>query len=267
MRTGKQNDWLAWVLPALAAALLIGLWSAAKQAFAVPSYLLPSPGEVMRAAWNERAALWPAAVTTFSGALIGFAAAGTVGFATAVGLASSRWARSAVYPLVLVLQMIPVIVLAPIIVIWFGQGLQSVSLIAFLITFFPVVANTTQGMLSADRNQLDLFRMCGATRWQELRLLRIPGAMPYFLTGLQIAASLAMIGAIAGEFFAGSAAGGRSGGLGFLVIVYNAQVKTPALFATGFTACFAGFLFVGATLLARWLILRRWHESARPLEE
>ena len=132
--------------------------------------------------------------------------------------------------------------------------------IAFLIGFFPVVANATQGLISTDANMVDLFRMANAGRLQEMFLLRVPYALPHYLTGLRIAASLAMIGAIAGEFFAGNSAGG-TGGLGFMVIIYFAQLKTAALFATGFMACFCGFIFVSAVVGLNWLLLRKWHDS------
>jgi NitT/TauT family transport system permease protein len=156
--------------------------------------------------------------------------------------------------------MIPVVVLAPVLVIWLGPGLPSVTAVTFLIGFFPIVANTTQGLISTEQNMVDLFRMCNATKTQEILLLRVPFALPYFLTGLRIAGSLAMIGAIAGEFFAGSSAGG-TGGLGFMVIIYNAQLKIPALFATGLTACLGGFLFVSLVLWLNWLLLHQWHDS------
>ena len=156
--------------------------------------------------------------------------------------------------------MMPVTILAPIFVLWLGQGLPSIVAITFVIGFFPVVANTTMGFISVDRNLRELFLMCSATRAQEVRYLRIPGAMPYFLTGMKIAGTLAPIGAIVGDFLAGSAQGGV-GGIGYMTISYFSQLKTPALFATGLVACVMGFLFVGGVNWLHWRLLHSWHDS------
>jgi NitT/TauT family transport system permease protein len=168
--------------------------------------------------------------------------------------------KQSFYPYILMLQMTPVIILAPIFVLWLGQGLPSIVAVTFMICFFPVVANTTMGLLSADRNLRELFTMCNATRGQEIRYLRIPGAMPYFLTGMKIAATLAPIGAITGDFLVGSAQNGEAG-IGFMTIAYFSQLKIPALFATGMIACLLGFIFVGASSYLHWLVLHQWHDS------
>lgn len=248
------------LLPVLTGLLILAVWYGVRIVGDIEPYILPTPGEILRAALVERTVLFSAAMTTMQGALLGFLAAAIVGFALALVLAFSRSVRYALYPHVLVVQMFPVIVLAPIFVLWVGPGLPSVARIAFLISFFPVVANATQGLISTDANSVDLFRMANASRLQEMIMLRIPHALPDTLTGLRIAASLAMIGAIAGEFFAGNSAGG-TGGLGFMVIIFFAQMKTAALFATGFVACLCGFTFVSAVVLLNWLLLRKWHDS------
>ena len=180
--------------------------------------------------------------------------------AIALGLGGARWLRTGLYPWLLVLQMTPVIVLAPIIVLWAGPGLPGIITVTFLISFFPIVVNTTQGLLSAEAPVVDLFRMYGATRLQELRMLRLPTAMPFFLAGLRIAATLAPIGAIFGEYLVGNASGG-TGGLGFLVYTYNVQIKIPALFATALVSCSLGFIFVAAVSWLNWIVLHSWHDS------
>jgi len=175
-------------------------------------------------------------------------------------LALSLRIKESLYPFVLILQMTPVIILAPIFVLWLGQGLPSIVAITFMICFFPIVANTTMGFMSVERNLRELFVMCNATRGQEIRYLRVPAAMPYFLTGMKIAGTLAPIGAITGDFLAGSAQNGV-GGLGFMTITYFSQLKTPALFATGMVACLLGFLFVLGVNGLHWLLLHQWHDS------
>lgn len=251
---------LVWLLPIVTGLAVIGLWYAVRAASGLQSWILPTPFEIMGAAWKEKARLVNAAGSTAIGALLGFLLAGTTAFATSLLLGVSRSLRAGLYPWLLVLQMTPVIVLTPIIVLWAGPGLPGIVTITWLISFFPIVANMTQGLLSTDMNHVALFRMANATRLQEMLYLRVPSAMPYYLAGLRIAATLAPIGAIFGEYMVGNASGG-SGGLGFLVYSYNTQIKIPALFATALTSCLLGFIFVAAVAGLNWAVLHKWHDS------
>lgn len=222
--------------------------------------MLPYPHEIWNALLQEREALWLATRSTFTAAIIGFIFSVTVGYLIAMLLASSVLIKRALYPWVLVLQMTPVVILAPIFVIWLGQGLPSITAVTFMIGFFPVVANTTMGLVSTDKQMIDLFTICNASKSQEILLLRVPYSMPYFLTGLKIAGTLAPIGAIAGDIFVGSSSSGAAG-LGFMTIVFNSQLKIPALFATALVACILGFIFVGCVNLLHWWALHNWHDS------
>jgi len=223
-------------------------------------FLLPAPREVARAFVDEGPALWGAAINTGGGALLGFAAAVALSFALALVLSISPLVRASFYPYLMILQMTPIIVMAPILILWVGPGLKSVTIITFLICFFPMVVNTTQGLISTDRNLVDLFRMCRAAKWQEIFLLRVPAALPYFFTGLRIAGTLAPIGAIVGDFYAGNSAGGQ-GGLGFLAIIYSSRFQMGALFATAAVSCLLGFVFVAGVIALSWLALHKWHDS------
>ncbi|MFW6354757.1 MAG: ABC transporter permease, partial [Verrucomicrobiota bacterium] len=149
----------------------------------------------------------------------------------------------------------------PIFVLWYGQGLPSIVAITFMITFFPIVANTTMGLVSTDRQLIDLFTTLNASPRTEVMLQRVPFALPYFLTGLKISGTLAPIGALVGDFYAGEASGGR-GGLGYLVVSYSSQLETAALFATALVACLLGFFFVFGVTYLHWALLHNWHESA-----
>lgn len=251
---------LPWLLPVITGACLIGLWYAIKAVFKIESFVLPAPHEILEAGWKERATLIGAAAITSRGALAGFFTSVALGFALSMFLALSIRIKQAFYPYVLILQMTPVIILAPIFVLWLGQGLPAIVAVTFMICFFPVVANTTMGFISVDKNLRDLFLMCNATKAQELRYLRVPGAMPYFLTGVKIAGTLAPIGAISGDFLAGSSQNGV-GGIGFMTITYFSQLKTAALFATGATACLLGFVFVFGVNALHWFLLHKWHDS------
>jgi len=223
-------------------------------------FVLPYPHEVVTAVWEHRDELIPATLSTAKGAAAGFVASVALSLGLALLLSVSSWIRASLFPYLMVLQLTPIIVVAPILLIWVGQGLISVAIITFLISFFPLVVNTTQGLISTDRNLVDLFRMSRATRWQEILHLRLPAALPYFFTGLRISAILAPIGAVVGDFFAGNAAGGV-GGLGFMTVIYSSNLDTPALFATAGICCVLGFSLAGLVNLANWLCLRHWHES------
>lgn len=250
------------MLPPLVAGLaLLGLWIGSKTAFGLHDFILPGPLDVLSALLREAEPLGKAALVTSAGAMAGFVAALVLGFVMGIALSSFPLLRAGLYPYVLLLQMSPLLATAAIVVIFLDVGLQSVATIAFLIGFFPVVASTLQGMRSVPRGEVDLFRLYGASFLQELFLLRIPSSLPYVFTGAKIAATLAVIGAVTGEIFAGS--GSRATGLGFLILTYKAELKIDALYAATFLCCLLGFAFVGAVLLCRHGFLGKWHESAR----
>jgi NitT/TauT family transport system permease protein len=223
-------------------------------------FLLPAPGAVLAALRENTDVLLRASWNTTEGALLGFGLAILASVAAALTLSLSSLVRVSLYPYLMLLQMTPVIVVAPILILWVGAGLKSVTVITFLICFFPLVVNTTQGLISTDRNLVELFRMWRATRLQQLLLLRVPAALPYFFTGLRIAATLAPIGALVGDYTAGSSAG-DGGGLGFQALIFSSQAKYPALFATAAITCVLGFIFVAIVTGLSWLTLRRWHDS------
>lgn len=272
----KLNHHTIWILPILSGIIIFAMWYAIggymvshtmasqhlehQEADNIRRIMLPYPHEIWQALIEERTVLLQATRNTFTAAIVGFVFSVTVGYLIAMLLASSVLIKRALYPWVLVLQMTPVVILAPIFVIWIGQGLPSITMVTFMIGFFPVVANTTMGLISTDKNLLDLFAICNATKGQEILLLRVPYSMPYFLTGLKIAGTLAPIGAISGDIFVGSSASG-SAGIGFMTIVFNSQLKIPALFATALVACIIGFIFVGCVNLLHWYALRNWHDS------
>ncbi|MEI7553396.1 MAG: ABC transporter permease subunit [Verrucomicrobiota bacterium] len=249
------------LLPAATGALFIVIWYAIRFSIGEEmQFLLPGPGEILAAFRDNGDSLARAALNTTEGALLGFAGAIVVSAALALTLSLSSLVRVSLYPYLMMLQMTPVIIFAPILVLWVGAGLKSVVVITFLICFFPLVVNTTQGLISTDRNLVELFRMYRASRRQEILLLRVPAALPYFFTGLRIAATLAPIGALVGDYTAGSSAG-DGGGLGFQAIIYSSQAKYPALFATAAVTCVLGFVFVAIVLSLSWLALHQWHDS------
>jgi NitT/TauT family transport system permease protein len=254
------------LLPALTGALFLALWLGVHALLDEDNrFLLPTPGAIVEALLENAPALARASLNTAEGALLGFGLAIVVSLLGALAIASSRLVRVSLYPYLLLLQMTPVIVVAPILILWVGAGLKSVVVITFLICFFPLVVNTTQGLVSTDRALVDLFRMWRASRLQQLLLLRLPAALPYFFTGLRIAATLAPIGALVGDYTAGSSAG-DGGGLGFQALIYSSQAKYAALFATAAITCVLGFVFVAIVASLGSLALRRWHDAYEPAD-
>jgi NitT/TauT family transport system permease protein len=253
--------YLIFFLPALTGVLVLSAWYGAHFVLSEDMrFILPNPGQVILALRDNADSLARAALNTTRGALLGFAASVVLSIVFGLILSLSSLVRASLYPYLMILQMTPVIVIAPILVLWVGAGIRSVSIVTFLICFFPLVVNTTQGLISTDRQLVELFRMWRANRWQQLLHLRGPAALPYFFTGLRIAATLAPIGALVGDYTAGSSAG-DGGGLGFQAIIYSSQAKYPALFATAAVTCVLGFIFTAAVLALSWLALHRWHDS------
>ena len=248
------------LLPLGTGILFLLLWYAIKAIWDLHDFILPAPHDVLFAFIEEGPTLLKATGVTFVGAGIGFIASVIVGFALALILVSSPFLRDAFYPYILFMQMAPIIATAAIVVILFGVGLQSVAFIAFLIGFFPIVASTLQGLHSVPDEQREMFQLYNATPMQELLLLRIPNSLPYFFTGAKIAATLAIIGSVTGEIFAGST--NSAGGLGFLIMIYKSELKIDAIYAATLVCCLLGFSFVWLVLYFRHKALRHWHESA-----
>ncbi len=253
------------IAPIGALIFIIAFWYLAIFLFKIESWKFPAFHEVILAGWNKAPQLLESASYTSLTAFFGFITAAVFGFMIALLFSIAPWVKRSLYPWVLFIQMTPIVASAPILVLWFDSPIMSVAAITFLMGFFPVTANTTLGLLSTDQNLLNLFKINGATKIQELLYLRIPNALPYFLNGLKIAASLALIGAIAGEFFAGSPSADTQG-LGYRIIAYHRRSDVPELIATALVACVLGFLFVGSVHLLNWFLLKKWHPSIQQKE-
>lgn len=220
----------------------------------VASYLVPAPSAVFRALLDNRDELATAMSKTSAAALAGFALSTLWGIAIAVLLSSSRAIQRSFYPYAVFFQTVPIIAIAPLLVIWFGYGMKTVIASAFIVSIFPVIANTLQGLLSTDPALLDLFRLYGASRGVTLVKLGFPAALPQILTGLRVASGLAVIGAIVGEFIGGA-------GLGSVVDVARTQQRVDKVFAAVLLASVLGLLLFGLINLISALTLRRWHAS------
>jgi NitT/TauT family transport system permease protein len=225
----------------------------------VPKYKLPLPSDVWRVALNRHDELMGSLWKTTSAALLGFAASTILGIVTAVLLSTSKLVQRAFYPYTIFFQTVPVVAIAPLLVIWFGAGLQSVATCAFIVSVFPVIANTLSGLLSTDPALRDLFKLYGASHFAMMWKLKLPSALPNIVTGLRIAAGLAVIGTIVGEFVAGVLE--ENPGLGILVVENKKFGQTDMVFAAVITASLLGLAMLCAINLFGYLVLRRWHAS------
>jgi NitT/TauT family transport system permease protein len=224
-----------------------------RQGFVRP-YLAPAPSAVLRAMIDGRAEFAQALLSTSAGSLAGFAMSALTGIAIAVLLSSARSVQRAFYPYAIFFQTVPLIAIAPLLVIWFGFGIQTVIASAFVASVFPVIANTLSGILSTDPPLRDLFQLYGASPLVTLFKLRLPAALPQVFTGLRVSAGLAVIGAIVGEFIAG-------GGLGSVVDIARTQQRIDKVFAAVLLASLLGLGLFGLINLLSYLMLRRWHAS------
>lgn len=220
----------------------------------VPAYLLPAPSEVLVAFLDNAVEILRAAGDTFLTALIGLCLSFILGTLIAALLALSPTLKSAFLPYALFFQTVPVIAIAPVLVIWFGFGYPTVIASAFICSLFPIIASTLLGLLSTEKNLVDLMKFYKATPLQNFMLLRIPAALPHLFSGLKIAAGLAVIGAVVGEFIGG-------GGLGSIVDAARTQQRLDKVFAAVLVSSLIGLLFFTFVNLLAWIFLRRWHSS------
>ncbi|MEP7051876.1 MAG: ABC transporter permease [Pseudomonadota bacterium] len=241
--------------PLLTFCAVIALWEGTVRALNVPAFLVPTPSAVLAAAWQERVALGGSLVTTAQGACSGFLLSVTLGTAIGVLFSLSRWLERGLYPYALFLQTVPIVAVAPLLVLWFGPGLRAVSVSAFIVSVFPIIANTLAGLRSVDPRLADLFRLYGAKLGDTLLKLRLPAAIPSMLTGYKVASGLAVIGAIVGEFVAGFSEG--NAGLGITVLAAYRQLRTDLLFAAVLLSSLLGLSLFALVNAAASLLLRR----------
>lgn len=254
-----RKGWKRFGPPSVAFILFIGGWELFCRISGLKPYLLPKPSDIVMAASENASNLWVSVYTTITEAVLGFLLSIILGVGFAVLLASSKLIERSIYPYAIIMQTIPIVAIAPIIVIWFGAGMNAIIIIAFLIGFFPMLSNTLIGLNSTDHNMKNLFYLYNASPLQTMLRLRIPAALPYIVAGLKISCTLAVIGAIVGEYIAGI--GGGNGGLGYAITVASSRLQTAYLFACGLSASLLGiafFLLVNA--FSKWL-LSSWHES------
>lgn len=245
--------------PAIVAVLLLGAWQWWVTAFEIPVFLVPSPLVVARTLVTDWGLLGGALLVTLKVTFLSLVCAVVLGVGVAFAFVQSRWIETAFFPYAVLLQVTPIVAIAPLIIIWVQSPTLSLVICATIVAIFPVIANTTLGLRSVNAGLASLFRMHGATRWQTLMRLRVPSALPYFFGGLRIASGLALIGAVVAEFVAGT--GGTGTGLAYQILQSGYQLNIPRMFAAlALIAATGVALFVLMGALSRW-VLGGWHES------
>jgi NitT/TauT family transport system permease protein len=253
--------------PGAVGLLLLLFWEIGVRVTNMPPYLLPGPLLVFQTLVSEWGTLFPSMLITLKITLVAFIAAVVSGLLISILFTQSKWIERSFFPYAVILQTTPIVAIAPLIILWVRQAVPGesstfVSLVicAWLVAFFPILSNTTLGLNSADHNLINLFQLYRASRWQTLRYLRLPSAMPYFLGGLRISGGLALIGAVVAEFVAGT--GGTSSGIAYQILMSSFNLQIPRMFAALLMTTALGVaIFVALTVFSD-LMLRNWHESA-----
>ncbi|MCF2905194.1 ABC transporter permease [Octadecabacter sp. CECT 8868] len=259
-RAQRRDKIAKWSLPILMLALAIFLWDRIVVWNDIPHYILPGPGLVIRTLIEDWGMLSDALWVTLKITLMALGVAVVGGVGLAVLFTQSRYFEMAFYPFAVILQVTPVVSIAPLIFIYVDSRLAGLLLCAWIVAFFPILSNTTLGLNSTDHNLRDLYKIYGATRWQRLRYLQLPTALPYFLGGLRIAGGLSLIGAVVAEYVAGT--GGIGSGLAFRILEAGYRLNIPRMFAALILIAATGVvIFTFASLLSHAL-LHKWHESA-----
>jgi len=259
----SESPWIGVLRVAVPVAMLllaVAFWWLIVWINDVPPYIMPAPNLVARSLVNDWPTLYPALLVTVKITFTALALALVGGVALAIIISQSSWVELALYPYAVILQVTPIIAIAPLILIYAPSTQAALLICAFLVAFFPILSNMTQGLKSVDHNLLNLYELYGASRLQTLLLLKLPASQPYFLTGLRIGGGLALIAAVVAEFAAGSA--GEGSGLAFRLLESQYRMNLPRLFAALIMLTGTGIAIFGLTSLISYLMLRRWHESA-----
>jgi len=260
-----SNSQAKLVAPFAVGLLMLIAWEAVVRINAIPPYILPGPLLIAETLWRDGPSLLGSLWVTVRITAAALIAAVVLGGAIAVLFAQSRLLEISFFPYAVILQVTPIVSIAPLIIIWVNDTFLSLLICAWIVAFFPVVANTTLGLNSADRNLVALFQLYGASRWQVLRYLRMPSAMPSFLAGVRISGGLALIGAVVAEFVAGT--GGAETGLASRILEAGNRLEMARMFAALLLLSLTGILIF---VVLSWLsnaLLAHWHESALPTDD
>jgi NitT/TauT family transport system permease protein len=256
----KQSSWPGILAPVVIGIIALAAWEAVVRIKEIPVYILPGPIVIAKTLWTDWGTLSQSLWITLRITFAALTAAIVVGVSLAVLFTQSKWLEKSLFPYAVILQVTPIVAIAPLIIIWVGDINLSLLICAWIVAFFPILSNTILGLNSADHNLINLFQLYRASRWQTLRYLRLPAALPYFLGGLKISGGLALIGAVVAEFVAGT--GGSASGLAYRILESGYRLQIPRMFAALILISLSGIAIFFLTSWISYLALRHWHESA-----
>jgi NitT/TauT family transport system permease protein len=259
-RARRTESIARWLLPALVVLGTLFLWDRIVVWNDIPHYILPSPGRIWEQLLKDWGMLYASLKVTLWITIMALGVAVGGGVLLAILFNQSRFAELIFYPYAVILQVTPIVSIAPLIFIYVKEPTARVLICAWIVAFFPILSNTTLGLKSTDHNLRDLFNIYKASRWQKLIHLQLPSALPYFLGGLRIAGGLALIGAIVAEYVVGT--GGAGSGLAFRILEASYRLNIPRMFAALFLIALVGVVIFALTAFISHILLRKWHESA-----
>jgi len=259
-RSSVSERVLSIVVPVFMVLLAIAAWQAHIVINQVPRYIMPAPLDVVNALFTDWGTLAPSLLVTLRITMMALGIALIGGVGLAIILVQSRWIELALFPFAVILQVTPMIAIAPLLIIYMPDTQSALLTCAFVVAFFPILSNMVAGLKSVDHNLLNLFELYGASRWQTLIHLKLPSSLPYFAAGLRIGGGLSLIAAVVAEFAAGSA--GKGSGLAFRLLESGYRLNYPRLYAALVLLMATGVAIFALTSLISWAMLHRWHESA-----
>ena len=251
--------------PVFVGVVFLLLWEAVVRATGTPVYILPGPLDIAKAFVEDWAVLFHSLLMTLKVTLMAFAISVVLGTAASLLFVQSRWIEVSLFPYAVLMQVTPIVAIAPLIIIWVDDTTWALTVCAVIIAIFPIISNTTLGLRSVDPNLLSMFRMYRAGRLQQLIRLRIPSALPYFFGGMRISTGLALIGAVVAEFVAGT--GGTQAGLAYLILQSGYNLNIPRMFAALALITLTGIILFALMVWLSDRVLRNWHESALQVEQ
>ena len=251
--------WVNVVVPLLIALAVLVAWEVLVRVREIPAYVIPAPSLVWETLLNDWPTLWPSLLITIKITFLSLLLAVVGGVALSFLFSLSTWVELSLVPFAVILQVTPIIAIAPLILIYAPNTLTALLICAWIVAFFPILSNTTVGLRSVDRNLDDLFSLYGASRWQRLRYLLAPSALPYFLAGLKIAGGLSLIGTVVAEYAAGTS--GKESGLAYRILEASFRLNTPRMFAALLLVALTGIAIYFLFNALSHALLRKWHES------
>jgi NitT/TauT family transport system permease protein len=254
------SRWPGIIAPIVIGVITLGFWQATVTIKEIPSYILPGPFVIIETLFKDWRTLSTALLVTLRVTFMALFAAVFFGGALAIVFTQSKWLEKSLFPYAVILQVTPVVSIAPLIIIWVGDLNVALLICAWIVAFFPILSNTIIGLNSSDHNLINLFQLYRASRWQTLLHLRLPAALPFFLAGLKVSGGLALIGAVVAEFVAGS--GGSASGLAYRILESGYRLQIPRMFAALLLISMTGIAIFFVTSAISYLLLRHWHESA-----